>query len=136
MIVSLWWAYFPFVQSTCSITCSAAMRSLQQDRWQFAHYQLYPQQQSTDPDQVLFLPTCPSTVLLQFKVQQIHAFFAARPLAVCAPPALSPATINRPRSCAFLANLSLYGSTAVMEGSWLLLLVHFLAQPAQCRQQC
>ena len=42
MIVSLWWAYFPFVQSTCSIKCSAAMRSLQQDRWQFAHHQLYP----------------------------------------------------------------------------------------------
>ena len=57
MVVSLWWAYFPFVQSTCSIKCSAAMPSLQQNRWQFAHHQLYPQQQSTDPDQVIFLPT-------------------------------------------------------------------------------
>ena len=88
MIVSLWWAYFPFVQSTCSIKCSAAMCSLQQDHWQFAHHQLYPQQQSTDPDQVLFLPTCPSTVLLQFKVHCSHALLAAKPLAICAPPAL------------------------------------------------
>ena len=43
------------------------MRSSQQDRWQFAHPQLYPQQQSTDPDQVIFLPACPSRVQLQLR---------------------------------------------------------------------
>ena len=73
---------------------------------------------------------------MQYKVQCSHALLAARPLAVCAPPALPPATINRLGSGDFLADMSLYGSIAVTEGLWLLLLVHFLTQPAQRRQQC
>ena len=73
---------------------------------------------------------------MQYEVQCSHTLLAARLLAVCAPPALPPATINRLGSGDFLADMSLYGSIAVTEGPWLLLLVHFLAQPAPRTQQC
>ena len=56
------------------------------------------------------------TKRMQQKLQHSYALLAARMLAVCAPPALPPATTNRPGSGAFPAYLSLYGSSAVAAG--------------------